>query len=76
VIVKVPQAPPDPLSDAVYAESATKDGKTVALIQSRSINTGAYVVSGRRWNGFTPSIERSHRWHVVPGLFVQDSSGP
>jgi len=57
VTVKVPQAPPppDPLADAVYAGSVTENGKTAALIQSRSTNVGKYVVPGSRWEGFTVS---------------------
>ncbi len=51
----VPHVPaiPDPLADAVYAGSVTRDGKTVALIQSRTKKTGKYIASGSHWNGFT-----------------------
>jgi len=54
--VKVPQIPPpDPLADAVFAGSVTKDGKTAALIQSRATGEGTYVTTGGHWNGFSVS---------------------
>lgn len=46
-----PAAPVDPLGDAEYSGSITVDGKTTALIQSRSTREGDYVAAGGQWHG-------------------------
>ena len=50
--IVIPQPPPDPLADAVYAGSATIDGRTTALIESRSTREGEYIFAGGNWHGF------------------------
>ena len=50
---QLPALPPsDPLADAVYAGSVTIDGKTMALIESRSTKQGVYVEAGQDRQGF------------------------
>ncbi len=47
IVPPIPQ--PDPLADAIYSGSVTVDGKTMALIESRSSRQGQYVAAGDRW---------------------------
>ena len=51
VVIVTPPPAPDPLADAVYAGSATVNGKTTALIESRSTHQGEYVFAGGSWQG-------------------------
>ncbi len=55
-VVPIPQvpfvAPYDPLADAVYSGSITMDGRTMALIESRTTTQGTYVDQDGEWHAF------------------------
>jgi hypothetical protein len=67
--IVVPPPPPDPLADAVYAGSATIDGRTTALIESRATRQGEYVFAEGSWHGLkVTEIARDHVSLSVNGV--------